>query len=94
MSGPVGVTAVIGSVAKRGILDLLPMLALITVNLGVFNLLPVPALDGGRAFFLLIEMIIRRPIPKKFEGAVHTAGLILLLGFIAVITVKDIIWLF
>lgn len=94
MSGPVGVTAAIGTVAKRGLSDLLPMLALITINLGVFNLLPVPALDGGRAFFLFVEMIIRRPIPQKFEGAVHAVGLILLLGLIAVITVKDIIGFF
>ena len=94
MSGPVGVTAAIGTVAKSGFWDLLPMISLITVNLGVFNLLPIPALDGGRAFFLLIEMIIRRPIPKKFEGAVHAAGMILLLGLIAVITVKDIIGFF
>lgn len=94
MSGPVGVTAAIGTVAKRGLMDLLPMIALITINLGVFNLLPVPALDGGRAFFLLIEMIIRRPIPKKFEGVVHAVGLILLLGFMAIITLKDIIGFF
>lgn len=93
MSGPVGVTAAIGEVAKRGIMDLLPMIALITINLGVFNLLPIPALDGGRAFFLLIEMIIRRPIPKKFEGVVHAVGLILLLGFMAFITLNDI-WKF
>lgn len=94
MSGPVGMTAVIGSVARQGILDLLPLIALITINLGVFNLLPIPALDGGRAFFILIEMIIRRPIPQKFEGAVHAVGLILLLGLIAVITIKDIVGFF
>lgn len=94
VSGPVGVTQAIGTAAKTGLLDLLPMIALITINLGIFNLLPVPALDGGRAFFLIIEMIIRRPIPKKFEAAVHAAGLVLLLGFIAIITVKDVIGLF
>ncbi len=93
MSGPVGVTSAISEVAKRGIMDLLPLIALITINLGVFNLLPIPALDGGRAFFLIIEMIIRRPIPKKFEGVVHAVGLILLLGFMAFITLNDI-WKF
>jgi regulator of sigma E protease len=56
--------------------------------------LPVPALDGGRAFFLLVEMIIRRPIPQKFEGVVHAVGLILLLGFMAIITLKDILVFF
>lgn len=94
MSGPVGVTAAIGQVAKRGIWDLIPMISLITINLGVFNLLPVPALDGGRAFFILVEMIIRRPVPKKAEGMVHAVGLLLLLALIAVITVKDIIGFF
>ena len=90
ISGPVGVTGAIATVAKTGLLDLLPIVALITINLGIFNLLPIPALDGGRAFFLLVEMIIRRPIPKKFEGMVHGIGLILLLLFMAFITVKDI----
>ena len=94
MSGPVGVTAAIGSAAKTGLSNLLAIIALITINLGVFNLLPVPALDGGRAFFILVEMIFRRPVPKKFEAVVHAAGLVILLGFIAVITVKDIIGFF
>ncbi len=94
MSGPVGVTAVLGEAARMGLRDLLPIIALITVNLGVFNLLPVPALDGGRAFFIFIEMIIRRKIPQKFESVVHAVGLILLLLLIAVITVKDIIGFF
>ena len=94
VSGPVGITAALGTVAKKGLTDLLPWISLITINLGVFNLLPIPALDGGRAFFLLVEMIIRRPIPKKFEGAVHAAGLIILLGFIAIVTIKDIVGFF
>lgn len=94
ISGPVGVTDAIATVAKTSLMDLLPMIALITINLGIFNLLPVPALDGGRAFFLLIEMIIRRPIPKKAEGMVHGIGLILLLLFMAFITVKDIFGFF
>lgn len=94
VSGPVGVTQAIGTAAKMGLADLLPMIALITINLGIFNLLPIPSLDGSRALFLLIEMVIRRPIPKKFEAAVHAAGIVILLGFIAIITVKDIIGLF
>ncbi len=94
MSGPVGVTAVLGEAARMGLQDLLPIIALITVNLGVFNLLPVPALDGGRAFFIFVEMIIRRKIPQKFESVVHAVGLILLLALIAVITIKDIVGFF
>ncbi len=81
MSGPVGVTGAIATVAKTGLMDLLPLIALITINLGIFNLLPVPALDGGRAFFLLVEMIIRKPIPKKAEGMVHGIGLVFTCGF-------------
>ncbi len=94
VSGPVGVTATIGSAAKESLLNLLPIMALITVNLGVFNLLPVPALDGGRIFFIFVEMIIRKPIPKKFEGIVHGVGLALLLLIMLLITFKDIIALF
>ncbi len=94
VSGPVGVTATIGNAAKENLLDLLPIMALITINLGVFNLLPVPALDGGRIFFIFVEMIIRKPIPKKFEGIVHAVGLILLLLIMLLITFKDIISLF
>lgn len=94
VSGPVGVTATIGNAAKESLLNLLPIMALITINLGVFNLLPVPALDGGRIFFIFVEMIIRKPIPKKFEGIVHGVGLALLLLIMLLITFKDIIALF
>ena len=65
-------------------------MALITVNLGIFNLLPVPALDGGRLLFLLIEAIRRKPVPAKYEGWVHAAGFVLLIGFMIVVTFNDI----
>lgn len=90
MSGPVGVTAVIGSAAKQSLMNLIPIMSLITINLGVFNLLPLPALDGGRLLFIIIEMIIRKPIPKKFEGVVHTVGFLLLILLMIAITAKDI----
>lgn len=90
VSGPVGVTATIGSVAKTSLLDLLPIMALITVNLGVFNLLPIPALDGGRLLFIFLEMVFRRPVAKKYEPYVHTAGLVILLLFMLLVTFKDI----
>ena len=64
---------------------------MITINVGVFNLMPIPALDGGRLFFLLIEAIRRKPIPPKKEGLVHTVGLVILLLFMAVVTVSDIL---
>ncbi len=94
VSGPVGVTAAIGSVAKQSILDLIPIMALITINLGLFNLLPLPALDGGRLIFILFEMIFKKPVPQKYESIVHLAGMILLLSFMAHITFKDIFALF
>ena len=65
-------------------------MALITINLGILNLLPLPALDGGRILFILIELITRKPVPQKYEGLVHTVGLILLLGLMLLITAKDI----
>lgn len=94
VSGPVGVTAAIGEAAKTNLPTLLNLIALITINLGVFNLLPVPALDGGRLIFILIEMIFRKPVPQKYESMVHAVGLILLLGLILVVTLKDILGLF
>ena len=90
VSGPVGVTAAIGSVAKQSLKNILPIAALITINLGIFNLLPLPALDGGRLLFILIEMITRKKVPEKYEAAVHTAGFILLIAFMLLITAKDI----
>ena len=93
MSGPVGATAILGSVAKQNVLNLLPICALLTVNLGIFNLLPIPALDGGRALFILCEIIFRRPILKKQEPFIHTVGFILLFVFLIAISGKDIIQL-
>ena len=90
VSGPVGVTAAIGNVAKQSLKNILPIAALITINLGIFNLLPLPALDGGRLLFILIEMITRKKVPEKYEAAVHTAGFILLIAFMLLITAKDI----
>lgn len=90
VSGPVGVTATIGQAARMGLMNILPIMALITVNLGVFNLLPIPALDGGRLIFILLEMILRRPVAKKYEGVIHEVGLVLLLLLMVVVTFKDI----
>lgn len=94
VSGPVGVATALGEATKIGLDALLPMLCLITVNLGVFNLLPIPALDGGRLVFILFEMIIRKPVPQKYESIVHAAGFIILMLFLAFITLKDILGFF
>lgn len=90
VSGPVGVTAVIGNAAKQNLNMLLPIMALITINLGLFNLLPLPALDGGRLLFILIEMIFKKPVPQKYEAFVHAAGFVIIIGFMLLITAKDI----
>lgn len=94
MSGPVGITATVGEAAKQSLLNVLPIMALITVNLGIFNLLPLPALDGGRILFILIELIARKPVPAKYEGWVHAVGFALLIGLMIIIAAKDIIYLF
>lgn len=94
MSGPVGITAAVGEAAKQNILNILPIMSLITVNLGIFNLLPLPALDGGRILFILIELIARKPVPQKYEGFIHAAGFVLLIGLMIIIAAKDIIFLF
>lgn len=90
ISGPVGVTAAIGSVAKQNLFDIIPIMALITINLGLFNLLPLPALDGGRLVFILYEMIFKKPVPQKYESIVHAVGLALLLLLMVVVSFKDI----
>ena len=94
VSGPVGTTTAIGQSVQLGLDSLLLVVALISINLGIVNLLPFPALDGGRILFLAIEAVRRKPMNQKVEVAFNAVGLILLLGLMAVITVKDIIHLF
>lgn len=90
VSGPVGVTVAVANAAKENLMNILPIMALITINLGIFNLLPIPALDGGRLMFILFEMIFRKPVPQKYESAVHAAGFVLLFAFMILIAAKDI----
>lgn len=103
LSGPVGTVDVIGDVVadavtqshwQDGLASVLMLMTLLTVNVGVFNLLPVPALDGGRLLFLLWEGITRKPIPSKYEGWVHAAGMVLLLLLIVIVTFSDVFKLF
>ena len=102
LSGPVGIASVTVEMAQAGlesgfgdaVRNILYIMMIITVNLGIVNMLPFPALDGGRFVFLLIEAIFRKPVPRKFEAIVNGVGLALLLLLIAVITFKDIFKLF
>ena len=89
-----GVTQQVSKAAAMGLEQFLFLVLVITVNLGVFNLLPIPALDGGRLFFQLIELVFRKPIPQKWEGRIHLIGLALLLLLMVVITGQDIIRIF
>jgi len=90
LSGPVGVIYTIGEAAKYGVINLLYLMGFISVNLGVFNLFPLPALDGSRIVFILIEVIRGKPINPEKEGYVHFIGFILLMLLMAVVTYTDI----
>ena len=94
LSGVVGVGTEMGKVASMGLQPFLSLVALITINLGVFNLLPFPALDGGRFVFLLIEVIRRKPIKQEIEGYINAVGLALLMILVVYVTVSDVIKLF
>ncbi|MCL2069003.1 MAG: site-2 protease family protein [Oscillospiraceae bacterium] len=95
VSGPVGITQQIGEVvseasATRSWDYLFEIIALISINLAIFNMLPIPALDGGRMMFLAIELVRGKPVAPKYEGYVHAAGFVLLIGLMIVITFSDI----
>lgn len=93
VSGPVGISSAIGDAARSGFASLLNIAALISINLGVMNLLPIPALDGGRMITLLFEMITKKRLPQKVEGMINTVGLMALLLLSFVIMIKDVIQL-
>jgi regulator of sigma E protease len=102
VSGPVGVVSIVDEVVEESssdgteyvLLNLLNLTILLTANLGVINLLPLPALDGGRLVFILIEAITGHPVPRKAEGIIHAVGIILLFALMIIILFKDIITLF
>lgn len=94
LSGPVGVLKELGNQAQSGLANLLYFLAYISVNLAVFNLLPIPALDGSKLLTSAIEMIIGKKINKKLEEKITMIGFFILLGLILVVSIKDIINLF
>ncbi len=104
VSGPVGVAGEVGGALKDDLQadpekgqssnNLLYLSMIITINLGVMNLLPIPALDGGRLFFQLVELVFRKPIPHKYEGYIHGAGIVILMVLMALVALKDTIGLF
>ena len=94
VSGPVGVTEVIVDAAQRDFFTLLYVVIVISINLGVFNLVPFPVLDGGRLLFLLIEAVRGKPVKKEVEGYVNFAGMLILFAFMAFVVVKDVFDIF
>lgn len=95
LSGPIGTVSYIADAAETAATEtnweyLFMLMAVIAINLGIMNLLPLPALDGGRLLFIVIEMIFRKPIPRKYEGWVHAIGMVLLLSLMAVVSASDI----
>ena len=89
VSGPVGISSAIGDAAALGFLSLLNITVLISMNLGFMNLVPFPALDGGRLLTILIEMITRKKIPARIEGLINTIGFTILFAFMIFILFKD-----
>lgn len=91
VSGPVGIIGAIGQASAGGLFPVLMLLAFISVNVGFVNLLPIPALDGGKIFFLLIEAIRGKPLPAEKESIVHFIGFALLMLLILIVTFKDVL---
>jgi regulator of sigma E protease len=94
VSGPVGTTEVIGEAAELGAPYVIYLAAMISINLGIVNLLPIPALDGGRLVFLVIEALRKKRLPNRLEEKINLVGLAMLMLLMIVITFKDIIKLF
>ena len=110
LSGPVGMAGMVNDIVTEVeedtkeesffvtafwvFVNLLNFASLISVNLGIMNLLPVPGLDGGKFLFLLVEAVIRRPVPKKMEGIITIAGFVLLFGLMIVVFFNDVIKVF
>ena len=92
VGGPVTIIKMSGQAAKNGLMTLTYFLGFISINLAVFNLLPFPALDGGWTVILLIELITRRKVPDKVVGAANYVGFMILIGFMIVVTLKDILF--
>lgn len=90
VSGPVGVAVAVGESARLGLNYIINTTAMISLSLAAINILPIPALDGGRAFFIIIEKIVGRKVPAKYEQFIHAVGFVALLALIAVVTWRDI----
>ena len=84
-----GIVNIVGEASEQGFLSIVSIMAILSINIGIFNLLPFPALDGGRIIFVILE-IIGIKVDKKLEEKIHMAGMIVLFGLIIFITTNDI----
>lgn len=94
IAGPVGIAQIVGQSAKLGFHYVLNVVAMLSLSLAAINILPIPALDGGRILFIVIEKIIGRPVSMKYEQLAHTIGFLLLMALVVVVTWRDIAKLF
>jgi regulator of sigma E protease len=90
VSGPVGIAGAVGSASSQGVGNLFSIMALISINLALINLIPIPALDGGRLLFVLIESVIRRPIKASISQSINMVGFVFLILLMLVVTAHDI----
>ena len=90
ISGPVGIAVTTGHIAQQGFVALLNFTAILSINLAVVNFLPIPALDGGRAVFLIVEGLRRKPMNRHIEAIIHNISFLILIGLILLVTVRDI----
>lgn len=90
VSGPVGIAGAVGDATTTGAAALLTLVAVISINLALINVIPIPALDGGRLLFVLIEAVTRKPIPERVSGALNAAGFVFLILLMVAVTASDI----
>ena len=94
LSGPIGIYKIVGASAKNGLINLVYLTGYLCVNVGIINIIPLPAFDGGRILFLIIEKIKGKPVSPKVENTIHSIGMVLLMILMVAITINDIIKLF
>ena len=94
LTGPVGTVAVVRQAISYGWQDVVSLMALLTINIGIFNLLPIPALDGCKLLFLAFECLTGRTVPLRAQAVINTAGLLALMGLMLFVTMQDVIRIF
>ena len=90
LSGPVGIARIVGETSDYGYKAILTLVAVLSINLAIFNILPLPALDGGRVVVVIIETVIRKKIPMKYYSWVNVLGFATLMLLLLVVTIHDI----